>query len=145
MPARRKFLKKDSVELGHILREFERLALVNPGIDFTLISNDVTLHQLRHATEKQRIIDLFGKSGAMDFDVEDAPDIPAFDPRAGIIAPDTAVDSNYNPFADTPSTARPSRINSDNAPATHNRTPRAATNWEATTTTPNKKRSRYPA
>ena len=62
MPARRKFLKKDSVELGHILREFERLALVNPGIDFTLISNDVTLHQLRHATEKQRIIDLFGKA-----------------------------------------------------------------------------------
>lgn len=73
----------------------------------------------------------FNVSGAMDFDVEDAPDIPAFDPRAGIIAPDTAVDSNYNPFADTPSTARPSRINSDNAPATHNRTPRAATNWEA--------------
>lgn len=62
LPARRKFLKKDSVELGHILREFERLALVNPHIDFTLVSNDVTLHQLRHATDKQRIIDLFGKS-----------------------------------------------------------------------------------
>ena len=35
MPARRKFLKKDSVELNHILREFERLALVNTDIDFT--------------------------------------------------------------------------------------------------------------
>ncbi|MDE6109834.1 MAG: DNA mismatch repair endonuclease MutL, partial [Muribaculaceae bacterium] len=61
-PGRRKFLKKDSVETGHILREFERLALVNPHIDFTLVSNDVTLHQLLHASEKQRIVDLFGKS-----------------------------------------------------------------------------------
>ena len=61
-PGRRKFLKKDSVETGHILREFERLALVNPHIDFTLVSNDVTLYQLLHASEKQRIVDLFGKS-----------------------------------------------------------------------------------
>lgn len=61
-PGRRKFLKKDSVEMGHILREFERLALVNPHIDFTLVSNDTTLYQLHHATEKQRIVDLFGKS-----------------------------------------------------------------------------------
>lgn len=62
MPARRKFLKKDSVELGHILREFERLALVNPNVDFTLIHNDVTLHQFQGGTLKQRISDLFGKS-----------------------------------------------------------------------------------
>lgn len=60
-PARRKFLKKDNVELGQILREFERQALVNPGVDFTLISNDTTLHQLLHGTDKQRIIDIFGK------------------------------------------------------------------------------------
>ncbi|MDE6310770.1 MAG: DNA mismatch repair endonuclease MutL [Muribaculaceae bacterium] len=62
MPARRKFLKKDSVELGHILREFERLALVNTDVDFTLIHNDVTLHQFLRGTLKQRISDLFGKS-----------------------------------------------------------------------------------
>lgn len=62
MPARRKFLKKDSVELGHIMREFERLALVNTGIDFTLIHNDVTLHQFSHGTFKQRIGALFGKN-----------------------------------------------------------------------------------
>ncbi|MDE6270485.1 MAG: DNA mismatch repair endonuclease MutL [Muribaculaceae bacterium] len=62
VPARRKFLKKDNVELGQIMREFERQALVNPGVDFTLISNDTTLHQLLHGTEKQRIIDIFGKS-----------------------------------------------------------------------------------
>lgn len=62
MPARRKFLKKDSVELNHILREFERLALVNTNVDFTLIHNDVTLHQFQRSTFKQRIGALFGKS-----------------------------------------------------------------------------------
>lgn len=62
MPARRKFLKKDSVELSHILREFERLALVNTGVEFTLIHNDVTLHQLLPGTFKERIASLFGKS-----------------------------------------------------------------------------------
>lgn len=62
VPARRKFLKKDSVELSNIMREFERLALVNIGVDFTLVSNDVTLHSLRRTSLKQRIADLFGKS-----------------------------------------------------------------------------------
>ena len=61
-PARRKFLKKDSVELGHILREFERLALVNTDVDFTLIHNDVTLHQFMRGSFKQRIGALFGKN-----------------------------------------------------------------------------------
>ncbi len=62
MPARRKFLKKDSVELGHILREFERLALVNTGVDFTLIHNDIVLHQFLKGSFKQRISALFGKN-----------------------------------------------------------------------------------
>ncbi len=62
MPARRKFLKKDSVELSHILHEFERLALVNTNIDFTLMHNDVTLHQFMRSSFKQRIGALFGKN-----------------------------------------------------------------------------------
>ncbi len=62
VPARRKFLKKDSVELSAIMREFERLALVNTGIDFTLISNDTTVHSLMHGPMKKRICDLFGKN-----------------------------------------------------------------------------------
>ncbi|MDE6484132.1 MAG: DNA mismatch repair endonuclease MutL [Duncaniella sp.] len=61
VPARRKFLKKDSVELSNILREFERLALVNINTDLSLIHNDTTLHALRRASFKQRIGDLFGK------------------------------------------------------------------------------------
>ncbi len=62
MPARRKFLKKDSIELGHIMREFEKLALVNTNIDFTLVHNDVTLHQFMASSFKERIGSLFGKN-----------------------------------------------------------------------------------
>lgn len=62
VPARRKFLKKDTVEMSNVLREFERLALVNPGIDMELVSNDAPVHKLRRASLKQRITDLFGKT-----------------------------------------------------------------------------------
>lgn len=62
VPARRKFLKSDHVEMSHILREFERMALVNPGIEFQLVHNDAVVHQLLGGSFKQRIVDLFGKS-----------------------------------------------------------------------------------
>ncbi len=62
LPARRKFLKKDSVELSHIMREFERMALVNTSLAFTLTHNDILLHQLLPASLKQRIGALFGKT-----------------------------------------------------------------------------------
>lgn len=61
-PARRKFLKKDSVELSHIIHEFERLALVNLDVEFTLMHNGTVLHKLPKSPMKQRIGDLFGKS-----------------------------------------------------------------------------------
>lgn len=61
VPARRKFLKKDSVEMSNIIHEFERLALVNPTVELTLVHNDITLHRLPPANMRQRIIDLFGK------------------------------------------------------------------------------------
>lgn len=61
VPVRRKFLKRDSVELSNILREFERLALVNPSLDFEFVNNDSTLHRIMGSSLKQRIMDLFGK------------------------------------------------------------------------------------
>lgn len=61
VPARRKFLKKDSVEMSNIIHEFERLALVNPQVELTLVHNEVTMHRLPPANMRQRIIDLFGK------------------------------------------------------------------------------------
>lgn len=61
VPARRKFLKKDSVELSNIIHEFERLALVNISVELTLIHNDEILFKLLGGSLKQRIVDLFGK------------------------------------------------------------------------------------
>lgn len=62
VPARRKFLKSNQVELSNILKEFEKLALVNHHINFNITHNDVVIHQLLSGSLKQRIIDLFGKS-----------------------------------------------------------------------------------
>lgn len=62
VPARRKFLKKDSVELSNILHEFERLALVNPQVEMLIAHNDSIIHQLLKAPLKRRIGDLFGRS-----------------------------------------------------------------------------------
>ncbi len=62
MPARRKFLKKDSVEMSHIMHEFERLALVNTDVEFTFINNGETEYKLLRGNLKQRIGSLFGKS-----------------------------------------------------------------------------------
>lgn len=62
VPARRKFLKSNQVELSNILSEFERIALVNPEIAFELIHNDNELFNLPVSNFRQRIISLFGKS-----------------------------------------------------------------------------------
>ena len=57
-PGRRRFLKSDSVELGALMREFERLALVNNHIRFTLDTGHRKI-DLRPAGFKQRIGDLW--------------------------------------------------------------------------------------
>ena len=62
VPARRKFLKSNQVELSNILKEFEKLALVNHKVDFTLTHNDTVMYQLLGGSFKQRIVDLFGRS-----------------------------------------------------------------------------------
>ncbi|HBU44456.1 MAG TPA: DNA mismatch repair protein MutL, partial [Porphyromonadaceae bacterium] len=41
VPARRKFLKSNETERRNIFTEIERIALVNPDIEFTVIENDV--------------------------------------------------------------------------------------------------------
>ena len=62
VPARRKFLKNNQIELSHILREFEKIAIINYNIEFTLISDERILHQLEPANLKKRIVGLFGKT-----------------------------------------------------------------------------------
>ncbi|MBO4433994.1 MAG: DNA mismatch repair endonuclease MutL [Bacteroidales bacterium] len=61
VPARRKFLKSDSVEFRHILEEFQRVALTRPEIAFTLSHNHRDVHVLKPAQGlKFRIMDLMG-------------------------------------------------------------------------------------
>jgi DNA mismatch repair protein MutL len=60
VPARRKFLKSNQVELSNILKEFEKLALVNHNIDFTVSHNGNIMYKLMGSSFKQRITALWG-------------------------------------------------------------------------------------
>lgn len=61
VPARRKFLKSNQTELNNIIQDFERIALVNPSVAFTLSSNGNRLMQLPAGGSLQRIVGIFGK------------------------------------------------------------------------------------
>lgn len=60
VPARRNFLKSDSVELKNIIEEFQRVALAHPKIGFQLFNNDYEMYHLKSGNLKQRICALFG-------------------------------------------------------------------------------------
>ncbi len=62
VPARRKFLKKDSTELKHIINEFQKVALANNDIDFSLFHNNIEIYNLPKSNLKSRIVNLFGKN-----------------------------------------------------------------------------------
>jgi DNA mismatch repair protein MutL len=65
VPARRKFLKSDSVEFKHIATEFIRVALTRPDIGFTLTHNGKDVYVLRPAKSlKFRIQDVLGTAVA---------------------------------------------------------------------------------
>lgn len=61
IPARRNFLKSNPVELRHIIEEFQRLALANPEITFSLLQTDELVYDLPGGKLSQRIVNLFGK------------------------------------------------------------------------------------
>lgn len=61
VPARRKFLKSNQTELNNIIQDFERIALVNPAVSFSLSSNGNCLMQLPASGVLQRIVGIFGK------------------------------------------------------------------------------------
>lgn len=62
VPARRKFLKSNPVELKHIIDEFQRVALANPEITMVLYQDDQEVYNLRGGKMAKRIIAIFGKS-----------------------------------------------------------------------------------
>jgi DNA mismatch repair protein MutL len=59
-PARRNFLKGNSVETRHIIDEFQRVALANPHIFFTMHHDGQEVYHLPATSLKQRIIHLLG-------------------------------------------------------------------------------------
>ena len=65
VPARRKFLKSDSVEFKHVVSEFIRVALTRPDVGFTLTHNGKDVYVLRPAKSlKFRIQDVLGATVA---------------------------------------------------------------------------------
>ncbi len=61
VPARRKFLKKNTTELNHLIREFRQIALARPDIGFSLSHNNTLLFKLDPENFGKRIVDVFGE------------------------------------------------------------------------------------
>jgi DNA mismatch repair protein MutL len=62
VPARRKFLKSETVELKHIVSEFSRVALCRPEVEMKLYDKNNELYHLTPSTLRQRIVNLMGKN-----------------------------------------------------------------------------------
>lgn len=60
IPARRNFLKSNTVELRHIIDEFHRVALAHPNISFSLYNNGSETFNLPVSNYRQRIVNIFG-------------------------------------------------------------------------------------
>ncbi len=61
-PGRRKFMKRDSVELKKISTQFQHIVLVYPNVSFTLYSNETKIFDLRAGSHMKRITDLYSSS-----------------------------------------------------------------------------------
>jgi DNA mismatch repair protein MutL len=62
VPARRNFLKSNSVEMRHILDEFQRVALAHPEVGFSLHHNDTEVFNLMPGKLVRRIVDIYGRN-----------------------------------------------------------------------------------
>ena len=66
IPARRKFLKKDTTEFKHIIDEVQRIAIIHTSVSFKLIHNKQEIYNLPIGNLKQRLQNIFGKSIAKE-------------------------------------------------------------------------------
>lgn len=60
IPARRNFLKSDTIETRHIVNEFQRVALAHNDISFSMNHNNSEVYNLKAGNLKQRIVGVFG-------------------------------------------------------------------------------------
>jgi DNA mismatch repair protein MutL len=76
IPARRNFLKSDTVEYRHIIDEFQRVALAHPNIYFTFLHNGSEMFNLPPSSIRQRIVTLFsGKTNEKLVPVQEETEI----------------------------------------------------------------------
>ncbi|WP_367757538.1 DNA mismatch repair endonuclease MutL [Flavobacterium sp. WC2421] len=76
IPARRNFLKSDTVEYRHIIDEFQRVALAHPNIYFTFYHNGSEMFNLPSASLRQRIVTIFsGKTNEKLVPVQEETEI----------------------------------------------------------------------
>ncbi|SDX84413.1 DNA mismatch repair protein MutL [Lutibacter oricola] len=61
IPARRNFLKSNTVETRHIVNEFQRVSLAHPSIAFSFHHNDSEIYVLPKGNLRQRIVSILGK------------------------------------------------------------------------------------
>ena len=59
-PARRNFLKSDTVESRHIIDEFQRVALAHPGVNFKMHNNGNEVFNLPAGSLRHRIVAVLG-------------------------------------------------------------------------------------
>jgi DNA mismatch repair protein MutL len=62
VPARRNFLKSNSVEMRHIMEEFQRIAMANPDLFLSLHHNEAEVFHLPPGNLRQRLTALFGSA-----------------------------------------------------------------------------------
>ena len=98
VPARRKFLKSDNVELKHIIDEFTRVALTRPDVGFSLTHNGRDIYMLKQAKSlKFRILDLLGTNVVGDVvDLESRTTVASITGFLG--RPDAAKKTQGNQF-----------------------------------------------
>ncbi len=60
IPARRNFLKSDTIETRHIVDEFQRVALAHPDISFLLHHNNNEIYNLKKSNLRKRVVAVFG-------------------------------------------------------------------------------------
>jgi len=60
IPARRNFLKSDTIETRHIVDEFQRVSLAHPKISFLMYHNKNEVYHLKSSNLRKRIVSVFG-------------------------------------------------------------------------------------
>ena len=76
IPARRNFLKSETVEFRHIVDEFQRVALAHPTIYFTMYHNGSEMFNLPSSNFRQRIVNVFsGKTNEKLVPIEEETEI----------------------------------------------------------------------